>query len=58
MKILQLTRQFLPAVGGLESVVEGLSVALKRNGHTVQVATLRLLSPPVRSPPASPSKPG
>src|SRR5271154_14426 len=43
MKILQLTRQFLPAVGGLESVVEGLSVALKRNGHTVQVATLRLL---------------
>jgi alpha-1,3-mannosyltransferase len=43
MKILQLTRQFLPAVGGIESVVEGLSVALKRNGHTVQVATLRLL---------------
>src|ERR1700744_2604667 len=43
MKILQLTRQFLPAVGGMESVVEGLSIALKRNGHTVQVATLRLL---------------
>jgi alpha-1,3-mannosyltransferase len=43
MKILQLTRQFLPAVGGIESVVEGLSVALKSNGHTVQVATLRLL---------------
>jgi len=43
MKILQLTRQFLPAQGGLESVVEGLSVALKHNGHAVQVATLRLL---------------
>jgi alpha-1,3-mannosyltransferase len=27
----------------MESVVEGLSVALQRNGHTVQVATLRLL---------------
>jgi alpha-1,3-mannosyltransferase len=43
MKILQLTRQFLPAEGGMESVVEGLSVALQQNGHTVQVATLRLL---------------
>jgi alpha-1,3-mannosyltransferase len=43
MRILQLTRQFLPAEGGMESVVEGLSVALQRNGHTVQVATLRLL---------------
>jgi alpha-1,3-mannosyltransferase len=43
MRILQLTRQFLPAQGGLESVVEGLSVALQHNGHTVQVVTLRLL---------------
>jgi alpha-1,3-mannosyltransferase len=43
MRILQLTRQFLPAQGGIESVVEGLSVALQRNGHAVQVATLRLL---------------
>ena len=43
MKILQLTRQFLPAQGGMESVVEGLSVALQRNGHAVEVATLRLL---------------
>jgi alpha-1,3-mannosyltransferase len=43
MRILQLTRQFLPAQGGMESVVEGLSVALQHNGHTVQVATLRLL---------------
>jgi alpha-1,3-mannosyltransferase len=43
MKILQLTRQFLPAQGGMESVVEGLSVALQSKGHTVQVATLRSL---------------
>jgi alpha-1,3-mannosyltransferase len=43
MRILQLTRQFLPAEGGMESVVEGLSVALQQNGHAVQVATLRLL---------------
>jgi len=43
MKILQLTRQFLPAQGGVESVVEGLSGALQQKGHTVQVATLRLV---------------
>jgi alpha-1,3-mannosyltransferase len=43
MRILQLTRQFLPAEGGLESVVEGLSGALQQRGHTVQVATLRLV---------------
>jgi alpha-1,3-mannosyltransferase len=43
MKILQLTRQFLPSEGGIESVVEGLSRALQQNGHTVGVATLRLL---------------
>jgi len=43
MKILQLTRQFLPAQGGTESVVHGLSEALQRNGHTVRVATLRLV---------------
>ena len=43
MRILQLTRQFLPAQGGIESVVEGLSVALQQSGHTVQVATLRLV---------------
>jgi alpha-1,3-mannosyltransferase len=43
MKILQLTRQFLPAQGGTESVVQGLSGALQQNGHTVLVATLRLL---------------
>jgi alpha-1,3-mannosyltransferase len=43
MRILQLTRQFLPAQGGIEHVVEGLSTALQQSGHTVQVATLRLL---------------
>ena len=43
MKILQLTRQFLPSEGGIESVVEGLSCALQQKGHTVHVATLRLL---------------
>jgi alpha-1,3-mannosyltransferase len=43
MKILQLTRQFLPSEGGIESVVEGLSCALQRRGHTIQVATLRSL---------------
>ena len=43
MKILQLTRQFLPAQGGVESVVQGLSGALQQKGHTVQVATLRLV---------------
>ena len=43
MKILQLTRQFLPGQGGMESVVEGLSGALQQKGHTVQVATLRLI---------------
>jgi alpha-1,3-mannosyltransferase len=43
MKILQLTRQFLPSEGGIESVVEGLSSALQRKGHSVQVVTLRSL---------------
>lgn len=43
MKILQLTRQFLPSEGGIESVVEGLSCALQSRGHTVRVATLRSL---------------
>ncbi len=43
MRILQLTRHFLPAQGGMESVVEGLSVALQQRGHAVQVATLRLV---------------
>lgn len=43
MKILQLTRQFLPSEGGIESVVEGLGGALQQKGHTVGVVTLRSL---------------
>ena len=31
------------AQGGMESVVHGLSGALQQNGHTVQVATLRMI---------------
>lgn len=41
MKILQITRQFLPSTGGLESVVEGLSRAVQNGGHDVRVLTLR-----------------
>jgi alpha-1,3-mannosyltransferase len=43
MKILQLTRQFLPSEGGRESVVEGLGCALQQKGHTVRVATLQTM---------------
>jgi alpha-1,3-mannosyltransferase len=52
MKILQLTRQFLPSEGGIESVVEGLSCALQQKGHTVRVATLRSLFATGTSAPA------
>ncbi len=41
MKILQITRQFLPATGGIESVVRGLSRAVKNAGHDVRVVTLK-----------------
>ena len=41
MRVLQLTRQFLPAQGGIETLVQGLSLALRLRGHQVQVATLR-----------------
>jgi alpha-1,3-mannosyltransferase len=41
MKILQITRQFLPSTGGLESAVEGLSRAVQDAGHEVHVVTLR-----------------
>lgn len=58
MRILQLTRQFLPAQGGMESVVEGLSIALQHNGHTVQVATLRLLFSSGAMAPAESVDPG
>src|SRR5262249_30777714 len=36
-----ITRQFLPSIGGIESVVEGLSTALQNAGHEVEILTLK-----------------
>ena len=41
MKVLQITRQYLPSIGGLESAVEGLSRALQDAGHEVRIVTLK-----------------
>lgn len=41
MRIAQITRQYLPSMGGIESSVEGLSRALQDAGHKVRVVTLR-----------------
>jgi alpha-1,3-mannosyltransferase len=41
MKIVQVTRQYLPSTGGLESVVEGLSRAVRDAGHEVRIVTLK-----------------
>jgi alpha-1,3-mannosyltransferase len=41
MKVLQITRQFPPAIGGLPHAVYGLSSALKQRGCDVDVVTLR-----------------
>jgi alpha-1,3-mannosyltransferase len=41
LKILQITRQFLPSTGGIEAVVEGLSHALQNHGHEVNIVTLK-----------------
>jgi alpha-1,3-mannosyltransferase len=41
VKVLQITRQFLPSTGGLESAVDGLSRAVQDAGHEVRVVTLR-----------------
>jgi alpha-1,3-mannosyltransferase len=41
MKLLQITRQYLPSTGGLESAVEGLSKAVKDAGHEVRIVTLK-----------------
>lgn len=41
MKILQITRQFLPSTGGIEAVVDGLSQALQSCGHRVDIVTLK-----------------
>ena len=40
MKVLQISRQYLPSIGGIESVVDGLSRALLHAGHQVKVLTL------------------
>ncbi len=41
MKVLQITRQYYPSTGGLESAVEGLSHAVKDAGHDVRIVTLK-----------------
>jgi alpha-1,3-mannosyltransferase len=41
VKILQITRQFLPSTGGIEAVVDGLSHALQNHGHEVGIVTLK-----------------
>jgi alpha-1,3-mannosyltransferase len=41
VKILQITRQFLPSTGGIEAVVDGLSRALQNHGHEVSIVTLK-----------------
>jgi alpha-1,3-mannosyltransferase len=41
MKVLQVTRQFLPSLGGIEIVVDGLSSALRNAGHHVEIVTLQ-----------------
>ena len=43
MKILQITRQFYPSIGGIENVTYGLSRSLQRLGHQCDVATLRYI---------------
>ena len=43
MKILQVTRQFYPEIGGIENVVLGLSETLLESGHEVDVVTLDFL---------------
>jgi alpha-1,3-mannosyltransferase len=40
MRIVHIVRQFHPAIGGLEGVVEALATAQVRKGHTVRVVTL------------------
>jgi len=52
MKVLQVARQFYPAVGGIESVTRGLSQALRQLGHRCDVVTLRRLFNSSERPPA------
>ncbi|MGB9431105.1 MAG: glycosyltransferase family 4 protein [Candidatus Acidiferrum sp.] len=41
MKVLQITREYAPAIGGLASSVEGLSLAVQEAGHEVHIVTLK-----------------
>lgn len=43
MRILQIFRQFLPATGGIERVMYGLSRSLQQAGHRCDIVTLRYL---------------
>ena len=52
MKILQVTRQFLPSIGGIEIVVDGLSSALRNAGHYVEIVTLQKIFATNESAPA------
>ncbi|MEK7442780.1 MAG: glycosyltransferase [Chloroflexota bacterium] len=42
MKILQVVRQYSPAIGGAERFVADLSTRLAARGHQVKVATFSL----------------
>jgi len=54
LRILQVTRQFYPAVAGVETVVENLALELIRRGHRCEVVTLnRLFHAPDRRLPAT-----
>jgi len=52
MKILQITRQYPPSTGGMESAVEGLSRAVQDAGHEVRIVTLRKMFGTGQSAPA------
>jgi alpha-1,3-mannosyltransferase len=41
MKIVQITRQYLPSMGGVQSAVDGLSHAIRDAGHDVRIVTLK-----------------
>ncbi len=41
MKILQISRQFLPSTGGIENVMYGLSKALQKKDYSSNTLTLR-----------------
>ena len=43
MKILQISRRFLPSIGGIENVMYGLNKALHQKGYASETLTLRSL---------------